>query len=204
MSAGSVPQGRRAGGMRRIRLSQWARGEGISRITAYRMLRRGVLPVPAEKSPTGRWYVLVSEARVERMAFYTRATRSPDHALSINDQIAALSEWAAHNRRRVDLVVREVATPHLDPMPKLAQLLADSGITEIVIENPGVVGDLQYRLLVAALAPQGRSITVANTDRRSGFSRRGATRAAIVSLCQRLYGQEAGLKAAQRALTAGE
>ena len=45
--------------LERIRLTEWARREGIARITAYRMLRRGILPVVSERSPTGRWYVYV-------------------------------------------------------------------------------------------------------------------------------------------------
>ena len=190
----------RSRGMRRIRLSQWAQEEGISRITAYRMVQKGILPAPTERSPTGRWYVLVTESRTERMAFYTRATRSPDQALVINHQIAALSEWAASRRRNVDLVAREVATPFVDPMPKLAELLANDQISEIVIENPEVVGEAQYHLLVAALAPQGRTITIANRDGRGRAARQGDLRATISSLCQHLFGRERGLAAAQRAL----
>ena len=186
--------------MRRIRLSQWAQEEGISRITAYRMLQKGVLPVPTERSPTGRWYVLVLDGRAERMAFYTRATRSPDQALVINNQIAELSEWAASRRRSVHLVAREIATPLVDRMPKLAELLADENITEIVVENPSVLGEAQYQLLVAALAPQGRTITIANTDGRSSPAGQGDLRATITSLCMRLFGGEKGLAAAQRAL----
>lgn len=186
-------------GLRRIRLSQWAAEEGIARITAYRMLRKGILPVPTERSPTGRWYVLVQARRTERMAFYTRATRGPEQALVINNQIAALSEWATSRRRSVHVVAREIATPYVDRMPKLAELLADQRITEIVVENPTVLGNAQYQLLVAALAPQGRAITIANNDGRNP-ARRRELYATISGLCQHLFGKERGLAAAQRAL----
>lgn len=188
-------------GLRRIRLSQWAQEEGISRITAYRMIQKGILPVPAERSPTGRWYVLIQDSRTERTALYTRATRSPDQALAINNQIAALSEWAASRRRNVHVVVREIATPFVDRMPKLAELLADEHITEIVVDNPAVLGEAQYHLLVAALASQGRTITIANSDERSRSGQRDM-RATITSLCQHLLGRDKGLAAAQRALQA--
>ena len=189
--------------MRRIRLAEWARSRGIARITAYRMLQRGILPVPTERSPTGRWFVLVPQEPThpaERTALYTRATRSLDQAIVINDQIARLSEWAAERHRQVHLVVREIATPYVDQLPKLAQLLVDQQITEIVIENPTVIGQSLYHVLVAALVPQGRTITVANTHTGVRPARRRETEAAIISMCRVLYGPEKGLAAARRAL----
>ena len=183
--------------MRRVRLSEWARQEGIARITAYRMLQRGILPVPSEKSPTGRWYVLLPEERHERIAFYTRAKPGPDHTAVINEQIARLSSWASSGNRPVYIVVREVAAPFVNRMPKLARLLADQQISEIVIENPEVLGHGQYELLVAALAPQGRTITA--VDNRQRGARNHDLQETIRSLCQLLYGPEAGGNAAERA-----
>ena len=183
--------------MRRVRLSEWARQEGIARITAYRMLQRGILPVPSEKSPTGRWYVLLPDERHERVAFYTRAAPGPDHTALINEQIAKLSNWASSRSRPVYIVVREVAAPFVSRMPKLARLLADQQISEIVIENPEVLGHGQYELLVAALAPQGRTITA--VDNRQRRSRNHDVEETIRNLCRALYGNEAGEQAAQRA-----
>ena len=187
-------------GLRRVRLAEWAREQGIARITAYRMLQRGILPVPTERSPTGRWYVLLPERHSERLAFYTRATPSPDQALVINDQIATLSEWAAGRRQRVYIVVKELATPFADNMPKLAMLLADHQISEIVVTTPTILGESLFQLLVAALAPQGRAITAAGHDQRRAPARTGDLRAAILNLCKLLHGPELGLVAARRAL----
>lgn len=200
MDAGSAQRNLQAEGLRRVRLSEWARDQGIARITAYRMLQRGILPVPTERSPTGRWYVLLPVARADRMAFYTRATPGPDQAIAINEQIATLSEWAALRRQRAYIVIKEIATPFADNMPKLARLLADQQITEIAVASPSVVGVALYQLLVAALAPQGRTITAAEDDRRRARSRDSDLRAAIVSLCKLLHGAELGVAAARLAL----
>lgn len=144
--------------MQRIRLSVWAKRQGISRITAYRMLKRGILPVPTERSPTGRWYVLIQSSRAGKTVIYSRADPKSYQIEVINRQVAALAEWAALSRRSVFTVVREIADPRIGPMPRLEKLLTDRQVTEILIERPAVLGVCQYQLLVAALAPQGRKI----------------------------------------------
>jgi len=141
-----------------MRLSEWARGEGISRITAYRMLQRGILPVLSEQSPTGRWYVLVPKQRLGRVAIYARASRSRYQVDSINRQVAALSDWATQANRSIFTVVKEVANPLMDRLPNFERLLADMQITEIVIHNPDIIGFGQLPLLNAALAPQSRLV----------------------------------------------
>ena len=153
-------------GPRRIRLSEWARRQGISRITAYRMLKRGILPVPSERSPTGRWYVLIAARKDDRVAIYACAKPGPTQVNVINDQVASLSEWAAQRHLGVFTVVREIVDPRDSRMPRLERLLTDRQITHIVIDHPETIGVLQYRLLLAALSPQGRTITAAFTNPR--------------------------------------
>lgn len=145
-------------GLRRIRLSAWARAEGISRITAYRMLQKGILPVNAERSPTGRWYVLVPDFRAGRTAIYSRASPSRYQTGLINEQVASLSDWAAEANKTIFTVVKEIANPLTDSLPNLEKLLTDIQITEIVVHNPDVVGVGRLHLLRAALAPQGRLV----------------------------------------------
>ena len=204
MASGREPRPSGDSGLRRVRLSEWAADQGIARITAYRMLQRGILPVPSERSPTGRWYVLLPASRTERIALYTRASQGPDQAHVLNGQIAALSEWAAFRQREVYIVVKEVAEPLTGRMPKLAGLLADSQISEIVVESPEVVGSAAFQLLVAALAPQGRKITAAANVSQGRNMLVRETRAAIVGLCRRIYGAERGLAVARKALEGTE
>ena len=153
-------------GVRRIRLSEWARRQGISRITAYRMLKRGILPIPSERSPTGRWYVLLAERKGDRVAIYACARPGPRQVNVINEQIASLSEWLAQRNLSVFTVVREIVDPRTGQAPRLERLLADRHITQIVIDHPDTIGVPQYRLLLAALSPQGRTITAAFTNPR--------------------------------------
>ena len=188
------------GGMERIRLSEWARQQGISRITAYRMLRRRMLPVPSERSPTGRWYVLVPPKRIGRAAIYTRATPGPHQIEEINQQIAALSEWATIRYRSIFTIVREIANPYTSSMPRLQRLLADRQISNILIHNPAIVGLHNYDLLTASLAPAGRAITSLQPGKPKIAARRADLKAAITGLCIELNGLKKGPEIAHQLL----
>ena len=186
--------------LRRVRLSEWARMQGISRLTAYRMLKRGILPVPSERSPTGRWYVLLHRANM-RTAIYTRATQGPHQIEIINSQVASLSEWATTCQRTVFTVAREIADPATDPMPRLERLLADRQITEIVIDTPSIIGICQLQLLKASLASQGRTITAVNSEHQWDQHRQDDWQASLIRLCKLIHGPQAGGEAAHQAIT---
>ena len=185
---------------KRIRLSEWARQEGISRLTAYRMLQRGILPVPSERSPTGRWYVRVQPGRSGKTVLYARASPGREQFDIINKQLAVLSEWSAARNRSTYTMVHEVADPLAGSVPNLERLLTDSRISEIVIESPEVVGIHRYHLLVAALAPQGRVLTAVHSATRNCDHRQRDLHAAVFSLCKLIFGPVDGIKAAHRAI----
>ena len=189
------------GPLLRIRLAEWARREGIARITAYRMLRRGILPVFSERSPTGRWYVYVPSSKTRQTVIYVRAAPGPDQVASLNRQVESLSKWAQYNGRSHFAVIREIANPFTDNLPKFEALVADTHVTEIVIDRPWVVGEFQFRLVVAALASQGRTMTVARGTRRAQSRDRIADlHSGIARLCVHLHGRELGLEAARYAI----
>ena len=181
-----------------MRLSEWARAEGIARITAYRMLQRGILPVPIERSPTGRWYVLVPEQQSGRVVFYARTSPGADSAHHLNDQLFSMVEWANAIHQPIYATITEMADPYVSTLPKLARLLSDQRVRDIVIENPTIVGESKFNLLTAALAPQGRSILVVNRMHHGFDQVKGDARAAIVKLCKTIYGPEKGIAAAHR------
>lgn len=191
----------REGPLERIRITEWARREGISRSTAYRMLRRGILPLLSERSATGRWYVYVPTTPRGRTVLYARAAPGPDQVASLDRQTASLSRWAQRHSRTNFAVVREIANPLTDILRKLEAVVADPNVTEIVIDHPGVVGEAQSRLLLAALASQGRALSVMSGTRLNSRDRKADLQSGIARLCVYLHGRERGLEAARFAIS---
>ena len=117
---------------------------------------------PVERSPTGRWYVLVAAPRTGRLAFYVRASPGRDAAAEINRQLQELTHWSGPRQIEPFLVVREIADHLISPLRRLANLLSDREIATIVIERANVVGEPMFALLVATLAAQSRRIVLVN------------------------------------------
>ncbi len=124
------------------------------------MLQAGTLPVPAERTPTGRWFVLVTDE--SRVAVYARSGDEPDDPQSLDSQISSLVRWASYRNMPIYTVIREIGDPERDSLPMLAKLLGDRRITQILIETPKIVGTASFALLNAALAPHGRAIVARN------------------------------------------
>ena len=180
-------------GMQRIRLAEWARREGVARITAYRMLRNGVLPVPSECSPTGRWYVYVPVASPSgTVVLYAYADLGDAQSHIINEQLRTLTDWASRNQMHDFTAVREVGRPHAAHRPKLASLLADASVRAIVITDPTVIGSSRHSVLVAALAAQQRSIVSVAQDIPRSVLRRRAAIDRIAELSRDIWGARRG------------
>lgn len=173
---------------RRIRLSQWAREQGIAWVTAHRMVKKGILPVPAEMSPTGRWYVNVPHPHEHGiMAMYIQTMRGEGQQMAINAQIERLSRWAAHQRRHIAVTVKEVVNPATLQRPKLGKLLADRQISDIAIDNVDVIGRSTYPLLAAALHAENRAIIIADERMGPSAGRRAEIAREIITLCRDAY-----------------
>jgi putative resolvase len=70
-----------------MKLSEWARGEGIHYTTAWRWWRSGKLPVPAQQTSTGTILVDVQPSRAGRLVVYARVS-SHQQRVELDRQVA--------------------------------------------------------------------------------------------------------------------
>lgn len=103
---------------RYIRLQQWARQYGISRVTVWRTFRDETLPPELKAHKVGSIvYVLTNpDAKFGRAVGYARVS-SADQKSQLEPQANRLRAWAAQKRITLDTVIQETASGMNDKGP---------------------------------------------------------------------------------------
>jgi len=182
-----------------MRLSEWARREGIHYTTAWRWWRAGKLPVPARQTPTGTILVDVEPSRAGRLVVYARVS-SHDQQADLDRQVARVSQWATRQGLAVYEVIGEVASGVDGKRPRLRRLLADRQATMIVVEHRDRLARFGVDQLEAALAAQGRTLVVVDPGETDDDLARDMIEV-LTSFCARLYGRRGARNRAMRAVT---
>lgn len=185
-----------------MNLATWAERNGVSRVTAYRWFRAGLLPVPAQR--VGR-LILVNDAVAEtapggRTAVYARVS-SADQKADLDRQVARVTAWATTQQIAVDKVVTEVGSALNGHRRKFLTLLRDPAVTRIVVEHRDRFWRFGSEYVEAALAAQGRELVVVDSAEVDDDLVRDMTEI-LTSMCARLYGKRAAANRARRAVAA--
>jgi putative resolvase len=185
----------------RMRLSDWARIQGVHYQTAWKWAREGTMPVPVVKTATGRYLVLAeTPAAGAGIALYARVS-SADQKPDLDRQVARLTQWATGNGLLVARAVSEVGSALNGARPKLKRLLADSDVAVIVVEHRDRLARFGVEYIEAALSAQGRSVRVVEDGEMEDDLVRDMTDV-LTSFCARLYGRRAARNRARKALAA--
>lgn len=184
-----------------MKLSAWARKQGVSYQTAWNWFSTGKLPVRAAQMPTGTIIVHEDEAATAGgVAIYARVSSS-DQRADLDRQVARLSEYAAAQGLHVSKVVSEVGSGLSGKRPKLLKLLASRDVSTILVEHRERLCRFGFEYLQAALAAQGRSICVVSTKEVSDDLVRDMVEV-LTSFCARLYGRRSATRRAKAAVDA--
>jgi putative resolvase len=181
-----------------MKLSQYARQQGISYRTALRWFRAGT--IKGYQAPTGTIIVTEVEAapaRPEQVAIYARVS-SPEHRDSLERQVARLSDYCAARGYQVAQTVKEIASGVNDNRPKLLALLKDTSVTRIVVEHRDRLTRFGFHYLEALLQAQGRPIEVVNLAQNDKEDLIADLVAIVYSFTARLYGQRRAKRKTER------
>lgn len=186
-----------------MKLTEWARANGVHPKTAYRWWREGILPVPARK--VGPRTILADTAvgdSVGGVGLYARVS-SHDQREDLERQVARISDWAAKAGTRVVRVESEVGSGMNGARPKARRLLADPGVSVVVVEHRDRLGRMNTELVEAALAAAGRRLVVLDEGEVTDDLVRDMLEV-LTSFCARLYGRRSARNRAEKALRCAE
>lgn len=174
--------------------------------TAYRWIREGTLPVPAQR--VGPRTILVNidanttPEAIGGLGLYARVS-SPDHKTDLERQVARLSAWAAKAGHRVARVEAEIASGMHGRRSKARRLLADPNVTCVVVEHKDRLGRMNVELVEAALSATGRRLLVLEDGEIADDLVRDMVEV-LTSFCARHYGRRSAKNRALKALQACE
>ena len=187
-----------------MKLSVWAKKQGISYKTAWRWWKAGTMPVPVEQLASGTIIVhpakSVANNSFGNVALYARVS-SADQKADLDRQFDRLSEYALAHKMSVVDSVKEIGSGFNGHRRGMMRLLANSNIQTIVIEHRDRLMRFGFEYLEASLSAQNRKIVVIDTKELADDVVRDLHEV-IVSMCARLYGKRSAKNRAQKALDA--
>jgi putative resolvase len=139
-----------------MKLSAWAKANGLTDQTAWRMWRDGKLPAPAEQRPTGT--VIVQPPKtpaVESAAIYARVS-SADQKAELERQLGHLADYASRERL---MVVSEIGSGLNGHRAKMMRLLSDPAVHTIVVAHRDRLARFGSEFIEAALAACASSLS---------------------------------------------
>ena len=181
-----------------MKVSQYAKQQGISYSTALRWWHQGV--IRGYQAPSGTIIVETEgkqAASEERVAIYARVSRL-EHRENLERQAERLTQYCAIRGYRVVKLVKEVGSGVNDSRPKLLSLLRDPLITRVVVEHKDRLTRFVFRYIETLLAIQGRTIEIVNPAENSKEDLLHDVASIVYSICARIYGQRRAKRKTER------
>ena len=197
-----------------MKLTTWAKSQGISYITAYRWFRAGTLPVRSYQVASGSIMVEPSETaerilarsvseggdKANVVALYARVSGHDQHE-DLERQIARLRKHADRAGLVVSREVSEIGSGLNGHRKKLSALLADASVAVIIVEHRDRLMRFGADYVEACLAANGRRLVVVD-DKEMKDDLVQDMIDVMTSFCARLYGRRSAGRRAAAAISA--
>jgi putative resolvase len=173
-----------------MKLSAYAKQQGISYQTAWRMWQRGELP--AHQLPSGTVIVDVPPipqvVRPQKIAIYARVS-SAENRKNLDGQAERVGDFCTAKGWQIAKVVKECGSGVNDQRPQFLALLADISISHIVVEHKDRCSRFGVAYIQTLLKTQGRELVIVNEAEEGQEDLMQDFVAIITSFCARLYGR---------------
>jgi putative resolvase len=188
-----------------MKLSAWAKEQGISYRTALNWFHAGTLPGPARQLPTGTILVDPPVRETGGTVAYCRVS-SHDQKADLERQAGRVLTMCSGRGIRIDRTVTEIGSGRGGRRTKLRKLLGDPKVATIVVEHRDRLARFGVEYLEAALAAHGRTVVVLDDaelpdDLTRDLAARDLTEV-LTCMCARLYGRRSASRRAAAAVVA--
>lgn len=172
-----------------MKLSVWAKKQGIHYKTAWNMYKKGLLK-NAGQLPTGT--IIINEERENskipgKVAVYARVS-SNENKDNLSRQIERLLLYSNAKGYKVEKVVKEIGSGLNDKRPKLEKLLLDKSVEIIVVEHKDRLSRFGLNYIEKLLEMQKRKIEIINNLETDKEDLMQDFVSIITSFTARLYG----------------
>lgn len=184
-----------------LKLSEWARRNGVPYKTAWKWFRDGNLPDPAIQLKTGTILVRLNEVRPAGVvALYSRVSSHGQKA-DLERQQGRLVAWATTQGLHVGRVVSEVGSGLNGPRSKLLALLRDPDVSTIVVEHRDRLARFGADYIEAAMRTSGRRLLIVEPGEANDDLVQDMVDV-LTSFCARRYGKRSARTRARQAVRA--
>lgn len=178
-----------------MKLTDWAKKEGISYQSAWRMWKRNQLPYPARQLPTGTLLIdlpqQIETTKNETVYTYSRVSRAAKRD-DLRRQKERCREFALARGWSIEREFSEVASGLNDKRKELSRVLNDPP-AKLVVEHKDRLTRFGFNYLELLLRKLGCEIVVINRDAEEEADLMKDMIAIVTSFCCRLYGMRSGL-----------
>jgi len=174
-----------------MKLSVWAKKQGISYLTAWRWVNTGKFPQPFSYMPSGT--IIVQETptpnptKAEESAWVYCRVSSHDKKDDLRRQAERCSDFCASKGWIIKQVIKEIASGMNDSRPKLTKLLNENPL-RIVVEHKDRLTRFGFGYFELLLPKINCELIVINRDKEEKDDLLKDLVAIITSFCCRLYG----------------
>ena len=181
-----------------MKLSDWAKEQGISYRTAWRWFKADQLPIKAKQLPSGTIILEVEKPRHLDVAIYARVSSS-DQKNDLDRQVARLVSFATEKGLSIAKSVTEIGSGLNGHRPKLMKLLSDESVKIILVEHRDRLMRFGVEYVESSLIAQGRKLLVADPGELKEDLVQDMIEV-LTSFCARLYGRRSAKNKAKKAL----
>lgn len=185
-----------------MKLSIWAKRQGISYKTAWRLWASKKLPIPAEQLATGTIIVKEPEAAYDTapsLAILYARVSSSDQKQDLDRQLSRLVEYATSQGLQVISAIKEIGSGLNGKRPKLLSILRNPDIRTVVVEHKDRLVRFGFEYLEALFKASGRRIVVVDESEMKDDLVQDMIDV-LTSFCARLYGRRSAKNRAKKAI----